>query len=684
ASNSVLSSSNNIAISEQMAIKYFGTADPIVQILDINHSTSSSRINYQVVGVFKDLPSNSHLNSTFIALLDPSRYVAWPWVTEDWNSLTNHTYIKFNEGADIESFQYNFTEFTKTLPITANNGSDGIPRFTFSMINVADIHLKSIALRPFKPGGDSMTVNTFSMIAVLILLMASINFTNLASAQAIKKSKEVSIRKVMGASRKQLMIQFLGETVMTSLFAIVIGVAIVEMMLPTYNAFLGKSITIYPLTNPIEAITLLGFSLIVGICAGAYPALVSSSFRPAQILLSNKSDIPGSARLRHVLLVVQFTISIGLIVSTLIIYAQTIYSQNIEAGFDKQNRVVLSGAGFNQVAPSSKLLKSELANLPGVVSVGVSSDSFPNQYGNFANFLLENNASQTTNVQTMYMDAGFLQTYGITPIGGRLFSNDFIGDFETIPSNSAFPITRSAVVNEGLVKLAGFESAMNAIGKTIRMPNDRPTDITIVGVIPDLHTESTRETPSPQVYFATEAGLDFITVHLNGEYTGATGLELEQAWGRVLPDVPLISNLTTDVYAALYADETRRTTIFAIFAILSIFISSIGLYGLAAFVAESRTREIGIRKVLGATVMDIVKLLLIQFSKPILMANLIAWPIAYLNMEQWLSTFAYRIDISLAYFLFAGGITLIIAWAVVAGHAIKVARANPIKALRAN
>ncbi|MDG1995600.1 MAG: hypothetical protein P8J14_03830, partial [Emcibacteraceae bacterium] len=177
---------------------------------------------------------------------------------------------------------------------------------------------------------------------------------------------------------------------------------------------------------------------------------------------------------------------------------------------------------------------------------------------------------------------------------------------------------------------------------------------------------------------------DFITVHLSDEYTGAIGLELERAWGKVLPDVPLISNLTTDVYDALYADETRRTTIFAIFAILSIFISSIGLYGLAAFVAESRTREIGIRKVLGATVMDIVKLLLIQFSKPILMANVIAWPIAYLNMEQWLSTFAYRIDISLAYFLFAGGITLIIAWAVVAGHAIKVARANPIKALRAN
>ncbi|MCC3860126.1 ABC transporter permease [Pseudemcibacter aquimaris] len=685
ASDAVLSNSNNIAISKSMATKYFGTENPIGQILDINHSPSASRIDYQVVAVFDDIPSNSHLNSTFIALLDPSRYVNWPWVTEDWNSLTNHTYVKFNETADITSFQNNFASFTRTLPITANNDADKTPRFTFSMINVADIHLKSTALRPLKPGGDIKTVNTFSMIAILILIMASINFTNLASAQAIKKAKEVSIRKVMGANRKQLIAQFLGETILTSFIAMIIGVAVVEMLLPLYNDFLGKNITLYPLSNPLEAITLLGFSLFVGICAGFYPAFVSSSFRPAKILLANKSDIPGSTKLRHILLVVQFTISIGLIISTLIIYAQTLYSQNIDAGFEKENRIVLSGSGFNQVAPASKLLKEQIANIPGVKSVGISSDSFPNQYGNFANFLLpESNNAEPVNIQTMYMDADFLKTYGVIPVAGRLFSNDFIGDFETIPENDNLPITRSAVVNEGLVKLAGYENADDAIGKVIRAANDRPIDITIVGVVNDLHTESTRQTPTPQVYFATEAGLDFITVHLNDAYNGEMGQRLERVWGQVLPDVPLISNLTTDVYDALYIDETRRTKIFATFSLLSIFISSIGLYGLAAFVAESRTREIGIRKVLGATVLDIVKLLIIQFSKPVLIANIIAWPVAYLNMEEWLSTFAYRIDISLAYFLFAGGITLLIAWGVVIGHALKIARANPVHALRSN
>lgn len=684
ASNQVLANSNNIAISEEMATKYFGNENPIGQIFDINHSPSSSRIDYQVVAVFKDLPENSHLNSDFIALLDPSRYVNWPWVTQDWNSLTNHSYIKLKAGSNIDAFSAKFAEYVKTLPIKDSSGTSNIPRFSFSLINVADIHLYSTALRGFKPGGDITTVNTFALIAVLILVMASINFTNLASAQAIKRSKEVSIRKVLGANRKQLIIQFLGETILTSLLAMLISVAIVEMLLPQYNNFLGKDISIYPLNNPLEALSLFGFSIFVGIFAGAYPAFISSSFRPATILRSNQSVNPGSVRLRHILLVVQFTISISLIVSTMIIYAQTLYSQNIEAGFDKESRLVLSGAGYNQVAPASAILKQELAKLPGVNSVGVSSDTFPHMYGNFADIKLsDQSVGEPTNVQNMYMDHDFLQSYNVKPLAGRLFQQDFSADFENVPSNQSMPITRGAVINESLMRLSGYQNPRAAIGKHMSMGNDRVTDITIIGVIKDLHVTSTRLSTTPIIYFATTAGLDFITLELSGDYNGAMVQQIERIWAQHLPNVPMIANLTTDVFDALYMADTRRAIIFAIFAALSILISSIGLYGLAAFVAESRTREIGIRKVLGATVFDIIKLLLIQFSKPILFANVIAWPLAYFNMENWLSAFTYRIDISLAYFIFAALVTLLIAWAVVAGHAFKVARANPIEALRA-
>ena len=550
---------------------------------------------------------------------------------------------------------------------------------------MSDIHLYSTALRGFKPGGDIMTVNTFSIIAILILIMASINFTNLASAQAIKRSKEVSIRKVLGASRLQLIIQFLTQTILTSLLAMLVAVAMVEMLLPEYNNFLDKNIHLYPLTSPLEAFYLIGFSIIVGICAGAYPAFISSSFRPAIILRSSHSINPGSVHLRHILLVVQFTISISLIVSMLIIYAQTLYSQNIDAGFDKENRLVLSGSGYNQVAPGSVTLKQRLSKIAGVKSVGLSSDSFPNLYGNFADIKLSDQGQQTpTSIQTMYMDEGFLQTYGISAIAGRLFSTDFKSDLTTVPSNPNNPITRGAIINRSLLKLAGYNNAQDAIGKHMFMSRDRLLEITIVGVIDDLHITSTRQTPSPMIYFSTEAGLDFITLELDENYNNDIHQQISSLWQRQLPNVPMISNFSTDIFNALYRVETRRAIIFAIFSALSVLISSIGLYGLAAFVAESRTKEIGIRKVLGATVFDIIKLLLIQFSKPILFANIIAWPLAYINMEEWLSAFAYRIDISLAYFIFAGLFTLIIAWAVVAGHAFKVARANPIEALRAS
>ena len=678
----VLQSGNTIAINETMARKYFGDQNPIGKTFDINHSPSASRIDYQVVGVFKDLPHNSHLNSSFIALLVPDRYEAWPWVTQDWSSANTHSYVKLMEKTDIDTFRTRLDEFAMTLPIPTGPGMSK-PLYTFSLLNAADIHLYSEALRPFKLGGDITTVNTFAMIAILILLMASINFTNLASAQAIKRSREVSIRKVLGARRVQLITQFLSESVLTSIFALIISMTIIELLLPTYNAFLGKDISLYLDASLVELAALIGFAILVGIAAGAYPAFVSSSFRPAKVLQSNKSAAPDSARLRHILLVVQFTISIALIISMMIIYAQTIYSQNIDAGFEKKNRLTLSGAGYNQVAPASSILKQELAKIPGVSLVGVSSDTFPNKYGNFSDISFPANAaSPKASIQTMYMGPDFLKSYAVSPIAGRNFSNQFRNDFPVEPTDTSTPITRGAIINESLLKLSNYGSAEEAIGKQLSMGRDRITNITIVGVIKDLHVSSTRESTSPQIFFVTESGLDFLTLELQEKYSAALLRQISAVWNEHLPNVPMISTLSIDAFEALYIAEMRRATIFAIFSALSIIISSIGLYGLAAFVAESRTREIGIRKVLGATVLDIIKLLLLQFSKPILVANFIAWPVAYLNMDSWLNAFAYRIDISLAYFLFAAFLTLIIAWSVVAGHAINVARKSPIEALR--
>lgn len=681
--NSALINSNSILISEATAFKYFGTSDPLGEIFNIDHPPSNTKLDYQVVGVFKNIPENSHLNSSFIALLVPSRYENWPWVSQDWNSLTNHSYFKLAEGITKKAVDTRLQQFSKTLPIDTIEGSVDTPRITFSTINVADLHLYSTTQTGFKASGDIVSVNTFALIALLILLMASINFTNLASVQAIKRSREVSIRKVLGASRRHLILQFLTESILTSLVAMIVGVAIVELILPMYNAFLGKNIALYPLTNPFDALILLSFTLFVGLAAGAYPAFVSSSFRPAKTLQSDQMTSPGSTRLRSILLIVQFTISISLIISVMIIYAQTLYSQNIDAGFDKENRLTLTGAGFDQVAPASHTLKQELAKIAGVSSVGMSSDAFPNRYNNYTDVLMPNQTQQgATSVQAMFVGTDFLQTYGITPVAGRSFSQAFATDFRNAPADETRPITRGAIINESLLSIAGFASAAEAIGQHLTTGRGRFTDVTIVGVIKNLHVGSTRQSPAPMIYFTTQAGLDFMTLELKSGDNTQTHQQIETVWKKLLPSVPMISTYTTDNFDALYDADNRRAVIFAIFAALSVFISSVGLYGLAAFIAESRTREIGIRKVLGATIWDIVKLLLLQFSKPIIIANFIAWPLAYLNMENWLSNFAYRIDISLAYFIFAGLVTLIIAWGVVGGHAIKVARTNPIQALR--
>jgi len=679
---SALSDGNTIVISEEAAQKYFGDNNPVGQVLEVNHSPSSRTVSHRIAGVFKDLPHNSHLNSDFIALLVADRYTAWPWVLEDWRSANTHTYVKLNPQLSVGVFDGQLKQVAETLPIKVDENSNQA-EYEFSLINVADIHLHSKALNPFKPAGDLAVVNTFALIAILIVVMASINFTNLASAQAIKKSREVSIRKVLGASRVQLAIQFLLESVLISLTALLVSLAIVEFILPAYNDFLGKNIAL-DLSNSIgDFIILIIFTVLVGMVAGAYPAFVSSSFRPANTLRSAKGNDPNSTKFRQVLLITQFTISIALIVSTLIIYAQTLYSQNFDAGFTKENRLTLTAAGYNKVAPVSKTLKQELAKISGVLNVGLSTDTFPNQYSNFSTIRFgDDNSQRSASIETMYVDVDFFDTYYVTPITGRNFSSEYRTDFPAGSEGEKNVIRRGAIINESLLALSGYGSASDAIGRHLSTGTDQVIDITIVGVIKDLYVGSTRERTAPQIYFTTEGGMDFISLELEAGFTDTTIKEVQEVWAAQLPDVPLISSFTSDTFDALYVADIRRATIFAIFSVLSIVISSAGLYGLAAFVAESRTKEIGVRKVLGATVLNIVKLLVLQFSKPILVANIIAWPFAYYNMQNWLSSFAYRIDIGLAYFIFSGTITFIIAWSVVVGHAVKVARKNPIKALQ--
>ena len=353
-------------------------------------------------------------------------------------------------------------------------------------------------------------------------------------------------------------------------------------------------------------------------------------------------------------------------------------------GFDKAHKLTLTGAGWGKVASISQTLKQELAKVPGVTGVALASDKMPRVYYNSIPLIVPGqNSGQPMNIEYMVVDTDFFPVFGIAPSAGRSFSAAFRTDFSTPSEDPNQPTIRGAIVNESFLQRAGFSSADDAVNQqlTIQSRNGPGTLVTIVGVIPDLHIESVHTEVSPMIFLTTESGLGFVTVDIQSNDLTATIKQIENVWYALAPDVPLISSFVDDDFEALYQAEEQRGTIFAAFAIFAVVVASLGLYGLAAFTAERRAREIGLRKVLGARVFDIVRLLTLQFSIPVVLANVIAWPVAYFVMQDWLNGFSYRIDLNLGYFALAGGLALIIAWVAVASQATHAARKNPVNSL---
>ena len=695
-----LKDTSSLVLTQEEATKRFGTADPIGKTLTLLAQGKSW--DYKVTGVLKDLPKNSHLELGVIARFDPKTYFADnPYFLNGWSSQGGWVYVKLRPGVNVEDINRQLPAWEKRNIPDDTQGSLGGGEVTnpgdsqdWRLVNIKDIHLGEGQRASMTPGNDQRTIVTFSVVALLILGMAVVNFTNLATARASQRAREVALRKVLGANRKQLIIQFLGESILVTALAMLLGLAMVELFLPMFNNFLDADITVTYLGTDGLLLPILALVIIVGGAGGLYPAFYLSRFQPAKVLKANKSaaDAQGSGTLRNILVVSQFAVSIGLIICTGIIYAQTIFARTADAGYNREGLLQIQNIGAREIQPVMETLKQQIGRVEGVQSVARTGIGVNPGNNSMTQVYLPGNP-KGIDLGTYGVDEDFFETMGMELLAGRKFSRSIAMDDATTP----FPVDPEAeraivkrginvVMSQSAAERLGYKNPADAIGKQVNSGLTYPefglVPTTIAGVVKDARFRSVRDPLQPIMFYYATNTHNVLMVRYNGDQPKKVMADIENVWKRIIPDVPFNAEFVDDRLRELYERDEARGQLFAAFAILAVVIGCLGLFGLAAFTAERRTKEIGIRKVLGARARDIVRLLAWQFSKPVLIANLIAWPVAWWVMRDWLNNFDARIPLGPTPFLLAGALALAIALGTIAGHALKVARANPIHALR--
>ncbi|HVF93675.1 MAG TPA: FtsX-like permease family protein [Sphingomonas sp.] len=693
-----LPDAHSIALSESEARRRFGSADPIGKTLTI--VDNAGNVDYRVTGVFRDWPKNSSFSANAVARFDLGVQFAdrLPVLTA-WNSQQGWNYVKLRAADDAGLINSQMPAWEKrNIPDEVSGGRKTNPGDVqdIRLANIRDVHLGEAQGAAATPGNDAFTVATFAVIAVLVLGMACVNFTNLATARASQRAREVALRKVLGASKRQLITQFLSESVLVAVLAMLVALAAVELLLPSFNAFLDADIALNYVGAGGILLPLVALVLLVGLLGGLYPAFYLARFEPAKILKANKSaaDAQGSGRLRNILVVGQFAVSIALIICTAIIYAQTVYARTADAGYQRDGLLQVGNLGYRGVDGRDGQVTEQIRRIPGVVAaartqIGVAPG------GNSVTSIYLPGSTQSVDLGDYSVEQDFFRAMGMKIVAGRALSETRGRDDTTTPppSDPAYPAAARAlaqrganvVLTEEATRRFGFRTPQEAIGKPL-MGDMLPSEygqlpLTVVGVVADARFRSIRDPLQAIIYTMRRNGFGDIVVRFDGN-PATIREQVETVWQRTIPQVPFNGRFADDIVREQYEREAARASLFGAFALLAVIIGCLGLFGLAAFTAERRTKEIGIRKVLGARTRDIVRLLVWQFSRPVLIANLIAWPVAWWVMRDWLNGFDTRIALTPVPFLLAGGIALAIAVATIATHAVRVARTSPVRALR--
>ena len=666
-------------ISERAAKKYFGNADPIGKTLTVSgkpwYGSDQTRQETMVVkAVMRDLPANSQLSGDFLLPNNSKADLMPDEEKQAWGNINSYGYVELRKGANATQLlpkldalmDRSVADVLRTMHVNLKGSQILAPTLTLFW----DAHLTTDRYGGMTPAGSWATVYGFAVIGVLILLVACFNFTNLATARAMIRAREISLRKVMGARRRQLILQFLGESVLTALIALVLALALAEILLPLFDRLSGAPIQFSYSGDWGLILAAGGMAVLAGLIGGAYPALVLSRFRPALVLRTNRSGLSGSGVLRAALVVLQFAVSIGLGIAALVVFEQVSFARDMDMGFNRDNIVIVNVQ--NLASGTRETLTRALAADPAITAAALSSAT-PFGEGLKDNvFVRFPGAAFNDSFRTVIIAPGYLELYGIGLAAGRAFSDAHGGDRF---ANDGKP--HNILINEAAARRLGVTPAA-ALGKTFALDN---TPMTVVGVTRDFKIEGARVAPVPTIY-RDIPGPHFISVKLKPGRLGEGVAAVDRIWRGFAPSVAIERHFLDEDFDRQFQADQKEDSVFALFVGIAILIAAMGLFGLAAFATERRTQEIGIRKVFGAGSRDIVLMLLWQFSIPVLVANLIAWPVAYFYLHNWLEGYAYRISLNPLYFVGAGAVALVIAWATVIVHAANVARANPVHALR--
>lgn len=649
----------SIVLTESSARKIFGTQDPMGETLNLSFPG-----DVKITGIIRDVPRNSHFHFNYLIPLGNLEKRIGQYFTQ-WNTIIGWSYVLVQEGTDL-------AVLAQKLQAVAEKHSGAEARRFGQTIEylpqkITDIHLKSRILEEIEPNGNILYVYVFSIVALFILVIACINFMNLSTARSANRGREVGLRKVFGAQRKRLVSQFITETIGLAIVGLGLALNLVWILLPTFNNLTGKALHINELNNVVVWLGLFGLILVTGVVAGSYPAFFLSAFQPIRVL-SGKLQM-GSRRsyLRNGLVTFQFTISIILIISTFIVLSQLNHMKNKSLGFNKEQMLVvkLSKSSFGK---SYEAYKNTLLQNPQIISASYS-DGLPGRVNTILTVFQEGKAdSESHNFAVIAADYNFLKTYEIDLAEGRDFSKDFSTD-----TAGAFLLNETGAVKLGL--------GMKAIGTQIGFDSD---DLfPILGITKDFHYESLKDVIGP---LAIQLSTDFeslLSLRISTENLTNTIAFIEGTWNEFDKERAFNYFFVDENFDALYHSETRLSKIITAFAFIAIFVACLGLVGLASFTVEQSTKEIGIRKVLGASVNTLVFQLSWHFTKWVLVANIIAWPVTYLLMNNyWLVNFPFKIGLSIFIFLSAGLISLFIALLTVSFQSIKAALANPADSLR--
>ncbi|NQV19135.1 MAG: ABC transporter permease [Armatimonadetes bacterium] len=657
----------SVVVSREIAQKYFGSEDAVGQALHFEEN------DFTITGILAPIPGNTQFDFNMLASMNCAQQVFNRIVLENWGEAFVENYLMLPEGKKPADYHDRFAAF---IDVKLEAWKSVSPKITLQPLS--EIYLQSENIQSYFGGGNIAYVLAFSAIALIILIIACINFMNLATARSAKRAKEVGMRKVAGAQRGQIIQQFLGESVVLSLLSLAIALFLASICLPAFNQLAGKELTLGALLNSSMLFWLIFSTLFVGLAAGIYPALFLSAFTPISIMSGALTRGAKGRLLRKILVIFQLAISIFLIAVTLIVHRQLEYSRNFKVGYNKEHVLIIPSTPM-ELRGKYDQFRSELLTNPLILNAGGSSRVPPGGLHSSLGIRAEGISKEMSMaMQTVWTDFNFIETMQLELASGRSFSQEFGSD-----AASAF------IINESAVKKIGWtneEAIGKGFGSSVIENWDsgqwQNRDGQIIGVLKDFHFESMHHKIVPVVYFVAPQMAWQYVIRIALQNTEQAMEFIEQKWEQFNPNQPFVYSFVDTEFDELYRAEQLQGKIFTIFAALAIFVACLGLVGLASFTAEQRTKEVGIRKVLGATETNLILLITKEFTLLVIVSFAAAAPVAWYFMNNWLQNFAYHVALNAGTFILAGIICLIIVWLTVGFQALKVAVKNPIDALR--